>query len=294
MFSIIIPTYNRADLLSQCIESVLAQSFTDYELLVIDDGSTDSTAKMVSDFNDSKIHYSRQERQERSNARNYGIHLSKGTYVCFVDDDDLLEKNYLLDFQNHLNNSSQKDVILRTGFKELKEGIKKQKPLYQKAKHKNPVNFAAFNMCGVWSLAIPRKYLADDQFPSQFPHWQDTHLILRLLAKYPFVQLNNHNYIYRIHDSRGSVKDQGTDHFLSRAEINVAAIENLFTSKNELLSPFLPEKTLRFLKAEKYIQYAVNAKKLGYPNIAKTLYKKSKNQKWDLRLWKHYALFIIQ
>jgi len=293
LFSIIIPTYNRSDLLRQCINSVIAQRHTDYELIIVDDGSTDNTEHLILGIKDSRIKYLKQNHQERSNARNHGIQHAKGKYVCFVDDDDLLEENYLLDFYNYMLSGDKNDIILRTGYVEMKKGIKKYKPLYQKAIHKNPVQFAAYNMCGVWSLAIPRKYLTEDQFPSAFPHWQDTHLILRLLAKFPFKQINNHNYIYRIHDSRGSVKNKGADHFLSRAEINVAAMEDLFTNKKELLSPFLPEQTLSFLKAEKYIQYAVNAKKLGYTIIAKTLYHESKKSKWDLRLWKYYILYLV-
>jgi len=293
LFSIIIPTRNRASLLQQCIESVISQTYQDYELIIIDDGSTDTTEQMVTMISDQRIKYFKQQHQERSQARNLGISLAEGRYICFVDDDDLLLQDYLQDFHNYLLAHDYKDVILRTGYQELKGETKKRMALYQKHKHKNPVNFAAYNMCGVWSLAIPSKFLIKDQFPTSFPHWQDTHLILRLFAQYPFVQLNNHNYIYRKHETSGSLKDDGATAFHARAEINVAAIKDLFTSQKELLSHFLPTQTLAFLKAEKYIQYAVNAKKIGYQKIANDLYKKSKEEKIDRRLWKYYISFLL-
>lgn len=88
--SIIIPTYNRADLILQTIQSVLTQTFTDYEIIVIDDGSTDNTAEVLRDFIESgKILYIRQENSGESAARNHGLRLAHGEYIAFLDSDDL-------------------------------------------------------------------------------------------------------------------------------------------------------------------------------------------------------------
>lgn len=89
-FSIIIPTYNRANLLPIAIESVLKQSFSDWELLVVDDGSTDETAALMQEYcsNDSRIKSIFQTNAERSAARNNGINQANGKYICFLDSDD--------------------------------------------------------------------------------------------------------------------------------------------------------------------------------------------------------------
>lgn len=86
--SVILPTYNRAALISRAIQSVLGQTFTDLELLVIDDGSTDDTAGVVSAFGDPRLFYHRLEHGERSAARNRGIRLSRGKWIAFLDSDD--------------------------------------------------------------------------------------------------------------------------------------------------------------------------------------------------------------
>lgn len=87
--SVIIATYNRADYLRQAIASVLAQSYPDFELLVVDDGSTDDTAAAVAEFTDARIVYLHQTNAGRSAARNLGLTQARGMYVAFLDDDDL-------------------------------------------------------------------------------------------------------------------------------------------------------------------------------------------------------------
>ncbi|MDD2921516.1 MAG: glycosyltransferase family 2 protein [Anaerolineales bacterium] len=88
--SVIIPTYNRADLILQTIGSVLAQTFTDYEIIVIDDGSTDNTAEILRELIEAgKIQYVWQENKGESAARNHGLRLARGKYIAFLDSDDL-------------------------------------------------------------------------------------------------------------------------------------------------------------------------------------------------------------
>jgi len=87
--SIIIPTYNRATLLKRAINSVLQQSFSDFELIVVDDASTDYTPEVVKKINDSRIKLIQHSKNKgASAARNTGIDLSKGKYIAFLDDDD--------------------------------------------------------------------------------------------------------------------------------------------------------------------------------------------------------------
>lgn len=87
--SVIIPTYNRSDLLKLAISSVLSQSYTDYEIIVVDDGSTDNTRKVVESFNAEAIRYVYQNNMGRSAARNAGISSAKGQYIAFLDSDDI-------------------------------------------------------------------------------------------------------------------------------------------------------------------------------------------------------------
>ena len=89
--SVILPTYNRAAMLCEAIESVRAQTYLDWELIVVDDGSTDETPQAVAGFarEDVRIRLIRQENRRLPEARNSGIRASQGRYVAFLDDDDL-------------------------------------------------------------------------------------------------------------------------------------------------------------------------------------------------------------
>ena len=90
LFSVVIPTYNRAEKLQRTIESVLAQSFPSFEVLVMDDGSTDSTRAIVGSFNDSRIQYDWAPNSGGpATPRNRGIDAAMTDWVCFLDADDL-------------------------------------------------------------------------------------------------------------------------------------------------------------------------------------------------------------
>ena len=110
MISIIIPTYNRANTLSRSIRSVLGQTSDNWELIIIDDGSTDHTTEVVKKFQPRKrIRYYFQENSGVSVARNYGMRLSKGDYLIFLDSDDRLYPKLISDLL--ANNYYDYDLI---------------------------------------------------------------------------------------------------------------------------------------------------------------------------------------
>ncbi|UPV76852.1 glycosyltransferase (plasmid) [Halorussus limi] len=87
--SVVIPTYNRAELLTRAIDSVLAQTYDDFELVVVDDGSTDDTEAVVTGYDDDRVRYLAHETNRGANpARNTGIEAAEGEYVAFLDSDD--------------------------------------------------------------------------------------------------------------------------------------------------------------------------------------------------------------
>ena len=89
LVSVILPTYNRARLVSRSINSVLNQTYNNYELIIIDDGSTDNTKQIINSFNDNRIVYLKHNHNKHASAaRNTGIAKSKGELIAFLDDDD--------------------------------------------------------------------------------------------------------------------------------------------------------------------------------------------------------------
>jgi glycosyltransferase involved in cell wall biosynthesis len=94
-FSIIIPTYNRAPFIERTLRSALDQSYSDFEIIIVDDGSTDNTEEVVRSLQNEKIRYFKIRNSERGAARNYGMDQASGDYVTFLDSDDLLYGHYL-------------------------------------------------------------------------------------------------------------------------------------------------------------------------------------------------------
>lgn len=94
-FSIIIPLYNKENFIENTLKSVLNQIFTDFEILIINDGSTDASEEKVLNFNDARIHYYNKENGGVSTARNYGIEKAKSNYITFIDADDYWYPNFL-------------------------------------------------------------------------------------------------------------------------------------------------------------------------------------------------------
>ncbi len=99
--SVIMPAYNRAAYIGEAIQSVLEQNFRDFELLVVDDGSTDETEKVVRDFQDKRVRYFYQENGGISAAMNTGIRNARGAYIARLDSDDI----WLQDMLNTLINT---------------------------------------------------------------------------------------------------------------------------------------------------------------------------------------------
>lgn len=95
VFSVIIPVYNRTELLKRAVGSVLRQDFGDFEVLIIDDGSVVDIKTIADGFGDSRIRYFRQVNRGASAARNAGIDFARGTYVAFLDSDDIYLPHHL-------------------------------------------------------------------------------------------------------------------------------------------------------------------------------------------------------
>lgn len=106
-FSIVIPAYNAEETLGEAVESVLAQTEQDFEVIVVDDGSSDSTAAVAASFEDQRVRLYKQVNAGPSAARNRGIVHAVGKYVSFLDSDDLLLPDYLAEMGQILDDNQQ-------------------------------------------------------------------------------------------------------------------------------------------------------------------------------------------
>ena len=121
-FSLILPVYNVEKYVKRCVNSLLRQEYTDYEIILVDDGSTDSSGSIcdkLADKNNNIFAYHK-ENGGLSDARNYGTDRAKGNYILFIDSDDWVDEKLLISLHNHLNKSNVD--ILKFGFQKMQEG----------------------------------------------------------------------------------------------------------------------------------------------------------------------------
>jgi glycosyltransferase involved in cell wall biosynthesis len=202
--SVIIPTYNRADLIGETIEGVLNQTFDDFEIIVVDDGSTDSTREMVRRF-DGPINYLYQENRGRSCARNRGFEASSGDYICFLDSDDvwlprMLEREVsLLDSNNDLGFVfSDYQFINRAGEMLPKPEIFLRHPLRRGRIFRFLLYFDFISMSTVLARrdCINKVGLFDPSFEAA----EDLDWLLRLTGMYETDYIPEQLCLYRKHD----------------------------------------------------------------------------------------------
>lgn len=112
LFSIIIPVYNAEKYLNTCISSILAQTYTHYELILVDDGSTDQSSEICNRYaaQDKRINVIHQKNGGVSRARNKGIDAAKGEWICFVDSDDEVKPNWL----EYYANNADADLLIQS------------------------------------------------------------------------------------------------------------------------------------------------------------------------------------
>ena len=130
--SIIIPVYNGEEFLKRCLDSIIVQTYQNWELIIVNDGSTDKTKDIIEEYieKDKRIVVINKDNSGVSDSRNIGIDYSTGDYITFVDADDFLEKNMLLSIIELLNKEKY-DVIRYNYFKNYSNN-KEIKNIYDK------------------------------------------------------------------------------------------------------------------------------------------------------------------
>ena len=204
--SVIIPTYNREEVLPRAIKSVLNQIFKDFELVIVDDGSTDNTKDVVKNFNDDRVKYFYQKNQGVSAARNLGIKKARGKYIAFLDSDDewlpeKIEKQISL-FKNNtsLDFIGCKRIVVNNK-KEYKEKIDFNKEEVSSKKYfKLSLKGNLRTVCLTSGLVVKRKIIEKvGFFDKNLPSGQDLDMWWRIFekgGKFDFVD----DYLYKYYE----------------------------------------------------------------------------------------------
>jgi glycosyltransferase involved in cell wall biosynthesis len=222
--SIIMPTYNRANIISDSISSVLNQTHTFFEFIIIDDGSTDETSSVVNAFNDERIFYTKIKHSGLpAVARNYGAGISHGDLLAFIDDDDLWMVNKLkkcLQIKSELND--QIAIICSNEYYMDADGNKSNILLQTnyESHYIRPENLIFENIVSSSTVVLERKIFDEVGGFSQSSDYkavEDYHL---------WLTINCNNLIYYYNEPLGYYRNHAdsirfVDHFGMQREINV-------------------------------------------------------------------------
>jgi glycosyltransferase involved in cell wall biosynthesis len=213
LVSVIIPTYNRGWIIREAIDSVLEQDFIDFELIVVDDGSTDDTADILKTFG-RDINVIRQSNQGVSAARNRGIAASSGQLIAFLDSDDLW-LSHKLAVQVEFFTSQPDAMICQTQEQWVRNGVRVN---LQKRHHKfsGMIFERSLELCLVSPSAVMiKKRLLDEvgRFDERLPACEDYDLWLRISCRYPVYLIDTPLIIKRGGHADQLSKAAGLDKF---------------------------------------------------------------------------------
>jgi glycosyltransferase involved in cell wall biosynthesis len=252
--SVIIPTYNRGWIIKEAIDSVLAQDYTEFELIVVDDGSTDHTSDILDSYGDD-IKVLSQKNKGVSAARNLGIAEASGKFIAFLDSDDLWLPQKLtvqIDFFNQTPDA----LICQTEEVWIRNGLR----VNPKKRHKKPSGMIfkpSLELCLVSpSAVVIQRSLLDrvGEFDETLPACEDYDLWLRISCRFP---------VYLI-DAPLIIKRGGHDDQLSRGagldRFRIKAIEKII--KSGILSDDQSRAAVKTLKKKCDI-YAAGCRKRG-------------------------------
>lgn len=217
--SVIIPTYNRAHMVGRAIQSVLNQTYQDFELIIVDDASTDNTEEVAKSFNDERLQYIRHEKNSGSSVapRNTGIELARGEYIAFLDSDDEWLPQKLEKQMDKFNSVSPDVGLVYCGYagvnRETGEALREYTPNGRGEVFKLMVER---NLLGSLTVLIRKEcFQKAGVFDTEFLSSQDWDMWIRISKYYKFDFIPEVLAKYYVHDKRGSVnverKIQGLD-----------------------------------------------------------------------------------
>ena len=186
--SVIIPTYNRGNLIINSIKSVLNQTFRNLEVIVVDDGSTDNTEDEVNKITDKRIKYIKlSSNRGGSNARNVGIKNATGQFISFQDSDDIFNPNKIeKQIKNIINKNSIFDfckinVIYNSTYSYLIPNARQENSIIKGEIFNELISRG--NFISTQSMIIRTKYMKNHLFDIEMPRLQDYDVILGMIPK---------------------------------------------------------------------------------------------------------------
>jgi glycosyltransferase involved in cell wall biosynthesis len=277
-FSVVITVFNKENYIQETIKSVLNQSFVDFEVIIVNDGSTDSSESKILEIQDKRIQYFYKNNEGAGSARNFGIEKSNCDYICFLDGDDIWKENHLEVLYKLINKfpnaglyASRYHLIFKNNhiYTPIFDGIVDN---YEGVISDYFLSSMNYPVATSSSIAVPRKVFESiGNFKTYISSGQDTDMWIRITVLLPIVISNQvtASYLHFIDDS------------LSKTNILTKKIKPFEEYKN------WEDKNISLKKyLDKYRkEYALKYKMAGENNKAKELYNQTAKENIDNTFW---------
>lgn len=247
LVSIIIPTFNRAHLIGETLDSVIAQTYQNWECIVVDDGSTDNTPEVMEEYikKDSRIQYHHRPPEHKpggNGARNYGFKLSRGEYIQWFDDDDIMLPNFLEFKINRISDEIQ--LIITSGYEWDVKTIIKQ-PVCLKIENNLYTDYSLWNIKILTpSVFFKKSFLRGKElFQENLICGQEMEFFNRLfwnLDNKRFLLFSEYLFLYRQHkeSKRKEKRIYHSDFKLSEAYIQIVNFERASMIHNSIVMDY--------------------------------------------------------
>ncbi len=286
LISVIVPTYNNAELVSRAVQSALDQTYANIEVIVVDDGSSDDTRERIQSISDNRVKYIRQDNAGPSVTRNRGILESCGTYIAFLDSDDLWMPGKLEQQYNALRSHTSRDCLVYTDYysgQSSSEPVKSVLAEYSKKSSGQVIgNLLAQNFINTSTVFLRKDILArTGLFDPTICGAEDYHLWLRIAVEHDFLYVDEILAFRRFHPQNNS---RWTQSYEGRPEMwlmlkndkrfanYTKEIRREYLRRRASLADHYYYDRHEYLKAARlYLEQAVNGKQPGYLAV-KVLY----------------------
>lgn len=215
--SVIVPTYNRANMLEDCIDAVFNQTIDDFEIIVVSDGSTDKTKEVIGNYKDPRLLFFEKENGGQASARNLGITRSKGKYISFCDDDDRFYPDHLKALRHVLDTDKNVGLVYSDAVWVYKDGSKEPEVKFSQDFDKK--NLENYNYITTQTVLFRKSCLNNTAlFNESTPYrngLEDWEFFLRLSDVCQFSHLKKITAEYVVHD--GNSFHPASDYDYNRA-----------------------------------------------------------------------------
>lgn len=242
IISIVLPCYNSSKTIANTIEHILKQTFRQYELIIINDGSTDTTIQILRNYaeSDERIRIICQENKGVSSARNYGLAKARGKWITFCDSDDTMSEDWLINFYNYINLNCD---LISQGYissKDFSRIVLPQK-LYSRAEIPQWINDAnKILLWGfLWCKAFKKEILDKHNiiFDENLTFQEDLEFILHYISHCESIlNVNHSSYIYTAYPINNKYRNH---HKFESSKLCIEHIKKICPSNNENINQIL-------------------------------------------------------